>query len=61
MPARPRRRTPTVALVVTLLGAVTIMISPITPRTPTVVVCGSVLVVSGLAVLLWWLLRGSNW
>ena len=61
MPERPRRRTPTIALIVTLLGAAAIMISPITSWTAVVALCGSALVVSGLATLLWWLLRNWNW
>jgi hypothetical protein len=49
MPARPRRRTP----IVTLVGAATVMISPITPWTTVVALHGLALVVSGVAVLIW--------
>jgi hypothetical protein len=61
MPARPRRRTPTIALIVTLLGAAAVMVSPITPWPAAVALCGAALVVAGVAVLLWWLLRNWSW
>ena len=61
MPARPRRRTPIVALIVTLVGAATIMISPITPWTTVVALHGLALVVSGVAVLIWWLIHNWTW
>jgi hypothetical protein len=61
MSTRPRRPTPIIALVVALLGATVVMISPITPWTTAVAVVGLALVVPGVAVLTWWLLRNWNW
>lgn len=48
----------TLAFVVTLVGAATIMVSPITPWDWTVAVAGLVLLVPSAAVLIWWLLNG---
>lgn len=53
------RRGVTVAFVVTLVGAATIMVSPITPWASEMAVVGLVLVVPGAAVLIWWLISGS--
>jgi hypothetical protein len=61
MSARPRRPTPIIALVVALLGATVVMISPITPWTTAVTVLGLALVVPAVTVLIWWLLRNWNW
>jgi membrane-bound ClpP family serine protease len=61
MSARSRRPIPIIALVVALLGATVVMISPITPWTTAVAVLGLALVVPGVAVLTWWLLRNWNW
>jgi len=61
MSARPRRPIRTIALVVALLGATVVMISPITPWTTTVALLGLALVVPGVAVLIRWLLRNWNW
>ena len=61
MSARPRRPMPIIALVVALLGATVVMISPITPWTTAMAVLGLALVVPGVVVLTWWLLRNWNW
>ena len=61
MSARPRRPMPIIALVVALLGATVVMISPITPWTTAMAVLGLALVVLGVVVLTWWLLRNWNW
>jgi hypothetical protein len=61
MSARSRRPTPIIALVVALLGATVVMISPITPWTTAATVLGLALVVPGVTVLIWWLLRNWNW
>ena len=61
MSTRPRRPTPIIALVVALLGATVVMISPITPWTTAMAVLGLALVVPGVVVLTWWLLRNWNW
>jgi hypothetical protein len=61
MSARPRRPMPIIALVVALLGATAVMISPITPWTTAATVLGLALVVPGVTVLIWWLLRNWNW
>jgi hypothetical protein len=52
---------PIIALVVALLGATVVMISPITPWTTAMAVLGLALVVPGVVVLTWWLLRNWNW
>jgi hypothetical protein len=61
MSARSRRPMPIIALVVTLLGATVVMISPITPWTTAATVLGLALAVPGVAILVWWLLRNWNW
>ena len=50
-----------VALILTLVGAAAIMISPITSWTLPVALAGSALVLWGVAVLVRWLLRNWNW
>ena len=57
MPAGPGRALPLAALVVALLGAAAIMISPITPWTTVLAVGGIVLLLPSAAVLVVWLLR----
>jgi hypothetical protein len=52
---------PTIALTVSLVGAAAVMISPISSWTTVVALHGLALVVAGLAVLTWWLLRNWNW
>jgi hypothetical protein len=52
---------PIIALVAALLGATVVMISPITPWTTAATVLGLALVVPGVTVLIWWLLRNWNW
>ena len=59
MPGRPRRRTPTVAFVVALAGAATVMLSPMTPWPTAVALPGLALVVPAVTVLIWWVMR--NW
>jgi uncharacterized membrane protein HdeD (DUF308 family) len=61
MSARSRRPMPIIALVGALLGATVVMISPITPWTTAATVLGLALVVPGVAILVWWLLRNWNW
>jgi hypothetical protein len=61
MSAGPRHPTPVIALVVALLGATVVMISPITPWPTAVAFLGLALVVPTAAVLIWWLLRNWNW
>jgi len=57
MPGRPRRRTLTIAFIVALVGAGTVMLSPITPWPAAVALPGLVLVVPAVIVLIWWLMR----
>ena len=57
MPAGPGRALPLAALVVALLGAATIMISPITPWTTVLAVGGIVLLLASATVLAVWILR----
>ena len=57
MPGRPRRRTPTIAFIVALVGAGTVMLSPITPWPTAVALPGLALVVPAGTVLIWWLIR----
>ena len=59
MSGSPSRRTATIAFIVTLVGAVTIMISPIASWTAALAFGGLALVVPGMAVLIWWLLGNS--
>ena len=59
MPARPSRALPIAAMVVALLGATAIFISPITPWTMVVAVVGIVVLLPSGAALIVWLLR--NW
>ena len=59
MPARSRRALPLVAMVVALLGAAAIFISPITSWTMVLAVVGIVLLLPSGVVLVVWLLR--NW
>jgi hypothetical protein len=57
MPGRPRRRTLTIAFIVALVGAGTLMLSPIMPWPTAVALPGLVLVVPAVIVLIWWLMR----
>jgi hypothetical protein len=57
VPAGPGRALPLAALVVALLGAATIMISPITPWTTVLAVGGIVLLLPSATVLVLWILR----
>ena len=59
MSARPSRALPLAAMVVALLGAAAIFISPITSWTMVLAVVGIVLLLPSGAVLIVWLLR--NW
>jgi hypothetical protein len=57
MPAGPGRALPLAAMVVALLGAAAIMISPITPWTMVLAVVGIGLLLPSGTVLVVWLLR----
>ncbi len=57
MPAGPGRALPLAAMVVALLGAAAIMVSPITPWATVLAVGGIVLLLPSAAVLVVWLLR----
>ena len=57
VPVGPGRALPLAALVVALLGAATIMISPITPWTTVLAVGGIVLLLASATVLAVWILR----
>ena len=59
MPAPPGRALPLAAMVVALLGAAAIFISPITSWTMVLAVGGIVLLLPSGAILIVWLLR--NW
>jgi hypothetical protein len=48
-------------LVIALTGALAVMISPTMSWTAAVALHGLALAVSGVAVLVWWLLRNWNW
>jgi len=50
-----------VALILTLVGAVAVMVSPITPWTTPVALAGPALVVPGVVFLVCLLLRNWNW
>jgi hypothetical protein len=54
---RPPRGSPATALVVAIVGAVTIMVGPVTPWPLGVAACGAVAVVCGAAILVLLLLR----
>jgi len=53
----PRHAIPTAALIVSVLAATAIMVSPLTPWTTAVVGWGAATVFAGTAVLILWLLR----
>jgi hypothetical protein len=57
VPAGPGRALPLAALAVALLGAATIMISPITPWTTALAVGGIILLLPSATVLAVWILR----
>ena len=57
VPAGPGRALPLAALVVALLGAATIMISPITPWTTALALGGIILLLPSATVLAVWILR----
>lgn len=57
MPAGPGHALPLAAMVVALLGAAAIMVSPITPWATVLAVGGTVLLLPSAAVLVVWLLR----
>ena len=59
MPAGPGRALPLAAMVVALLGAAAIMVSPITPWAMVLAVGGIVLLLPSAAALVVWLLRHS--
>jgi hypothetical protein len=53
----PRHVIPAAALIVAVLAAAAIMVSPLMPWTTAVVGCGAATAVGGFAVLILWLLR----
>jgi hypothetical protein len=55
--ARSRRSTPAALLISAVLGAAAIMISPVTPWTMAVALCGATLLVAAAGILAVWLLR----
>ena len=57
MHSRRQRLIPTVAIIVAMLGAAAIMVSPITPWLLGVAACGAAGVAWGSAVLILWLVR----
>lgn len=57
MHPRPQRGRQATALVVAIVGAITIMISPLTPWPLGVAACGAVAVLGGAAILVLGLLR----
>ena len=57
MPAGPGHARPLAAMVVALLGAAAIMVSPVTPWATVLAVGGILLLLPSVAVLVVWLLR----
>jgi hypothetical protein len=56
----PRHVIPTAALIVAVLAAAAVMVSPLTPWTTAVVGFGAATAVAGSAVLILWLLRHGS-